>query len=108
MIQFWFRHAETCLDISEAFSIRKLGEGHAKELIQTGKRYHFVVAVVTIYALAKMERGNKIHDLSKNGSADVHDKPSPSAGMRNYGLSAEKISNRKVAFGKKCSCFSMR
>jgi hypothetical protein len=80
VIQFRFRNAKACLDVPEAFSIRKLGEGHAEKLIQTGKRYHLVVAVVTSYALAKLEQWNEVHDLSKNGSADVHDKPSPSAG----------------------------
>jgi hypothetical protein len=71
-----------------------LGESHAKKVIQTGKRYNFVVAVVTIYTLAKLERWNEVHDLRKYGSADIHDKPSPSAGLRNYGLSAINISNR--------------
>jgi hypothetical protein len=73
VIQLRLRHTKACLYVSKTFPIRELGEGHAEKLIQTGKRYHFVVAVVTIYALAKMERWNEIHDLRKNGFADIHD-----------------------------------
>jgi len=90
--------AETGFDVPKAFPIRELGEGHAKELVQTGEGYHLVVAAVAIYALMKMERGKKVHELSKDGSAGIHDKLSPSAGMRKYGLPAENISNRKVAY----------
>jgi hypothetical protein len=84
-----------------------LSEGHAEKLIQAGKRYHLVVSVVTSYALVKLEQWNEVHDLRKNCSADIHDKPSPSATLRNYGLLAENISNRKVAFGEYSSYFSM-
>jgi len=72
MIEFRLRHAKTCFDVPEAFSIRELSECHAEKLIQTGKRDHFVIAVVTIYALVKLERWSELHDLRKNGSAGVH------------------------------------
>jgi hypothetical protein len=47
----------------------------------------------------------KKHELSKDGSAGIHDKLSPSAEMQKYDLSAENISNRKVAFENIISCF---
>ena len=68
------------------------------ELIQAGEVDYLVVAVVSCYAFLKLVIGVKVHQLSKDGFAAVHNRPSPSAWVRNYGLSAIYISNRKIAF----------
>ena len=51
VINFRFRHAKACSYIPDTLEVRELSEGHTEELLATGKIYHLVVAVVTIYAL---------------------------------------------------------
>lgn len=94
VIQLRLGPAETGFDIPKAFPVRQLSEGHAEELVQTGERDHLVVSVVPLYAFSEFVGGKELHQLSKDGSADIHGYPSPSAGVRKYGLSAENISNR--------------
>jgi len=101
VIKFRLRNTKTCLYVSEALSVGKLGERHAAELIRALEIDYLVIAVVPRHALLKLKRWNKVHQLGKDGFAVVHNRPSPSAGMRNYDLSAKNISNRKVAFEKK-------
>ncbi len=87
VIEFWLRTAQASFDVPKTFPICESCEGHAEKPVEA------------------RERWNKIHELSKDGSAGIHNKLSPSAEMRKYDLSAENISNRKVAFEKIISCF---
>jgi hypothetical protein len=72
-----------------------LGEGHAKELIPTGKRFDFVMALVSLDTLTKLVRGQKVHELSKNGFPIIHE-PSPSSNpkLKKYGILGIPNSNR--------------
>jgi len=42
---------QTDLDIARALAVGEVGEGHAQELIETGKRLDFVVAVIVLHTL---------------------------------------------------------
>ncbi len=57
VIEFSLSRAETCLDVSEAFSIGQLSKGHAKELAPARKVFDFVVAVVSLNAFLKFVNG---------------------------------------------------
>jgi hypothetical protein len=94
VIELGFRHAQARLDIPETFSIRQLCKGHTEKLVPARKALYFVILVVPLYTLAKLVRWHEIHQLCKNGSADIH-KPSPSAQvLRKYGLTERIISNQ--------------
>ncbi len=41
------------MNIAQAFSVSELGEGHTEELIPTGKRFHLVMALVSLDTLTK-------------------------------------------------------
>ena len=88
MIEFSLSRTETGFDVSEALPISKLSKGHAEKLIQAGEGLHLVVAVVPLHAFSKFVGGEELHQLSKDGFADIHICPSPSVGVRKYGLSA--------------------
>lgn len=81
------------LDISEAFPVGKLGEGHAEVLVPAGKADHLVIAVVSIDAFSELVCGDKVHQLGKNRSPGIHVLP-PHSLMRETGTPGEKISNR--------------
>ena len=81
------------LDISEAFAIGKLGEGHAEVLVPAGKADHLAVAVVLIDAFSELVCGDKVHQLGKDRSPGIHVLP-PHSLMRETGTPGEKISNR--------------
>jgi len=57
MIEFPLGRTETDLDISEAFSIGQLSEGHAEKLVPARKVFHLVVAVVSLNAFLKFVSG---------------------------------------------------
>ena len=48
VIEFPLGRTETCLDVSEAFSIGELSKGHAEELVPARKVFDFVMAMVTV------------------------------------------------------------
>lgn len=48
---------QAVLDISQAFAISELGEGHAEVLVPAGKADHLVIAVVSIDAFSKLVCG---------------------------------------------------
>jgi hypothetical protein len=58
--------AKADLDISQAFSIGELCEGHAEVLVPAGKADDLVIAVVSIDAFSELVRGNKVHQLGKD------------------------------------------
>ena len=84
---------QTDLDISQAFAISKLGEGHAEVLIPAGKADHFVIAVVKIDAFSELVCGDKVHQLGKDRFPGIH-VPPPHSLMRETGTSEENFSNR--------------
>ena len=97
MIQLCLGRSQACLDISQTFPIGQLGKGHAEKLVPAGEALDLVVAVVALYALAKIVNRHKVHQLGEHGTTRVH-QPSPSAGMQKYGLHRKIISNRLQPF----------
>lgn len=81
------------LDISEAFPVGKLSEGHAEVLIPAGKADHLVIAVVSLDAFSELVCGDKVHQLGKNCFPGIH-VLSPFALMQETGISEKIISNR--------------
>jgi hypothetical protein len=47
-------------------------------LVPTGKGFDFVMAPISVDALAELVTGQKFHKLGENGFARIH-KPSPSS-----------------------------
>ena len=88
---------QTGLNISQAFSVGKLGEGHAKILIPAGKTDHFAIAVVSIDAFSKLVCGDKVHQLGKDCFPGIHVQP-PFSSIQETRTSEKKFSNRKMTF----------
>ena len=63
---------QACLDVAQALAISQLGEGHAKELIQAGKGFDLVIAVIFLDAATEIGQWQMIHELSKNRSTGIH------------------------------------
>lgn len=64
--------SQTDLDISQAFPVGELGEGHAEVLVPAGKADHLVIAVVSIDAFSELVCGDKVHQLSKDRFPGIH------------------------------------
>ena len=69
MIHPWTHGPEARFDVAQTFAMRQLREGHAQELIHTGKAFDFVFAVVSLDAFLKFVNGKKFHDLRKDSFA---------------------------------------
>jgi hypothetical protein len=67
-----FHGLKTSFDIAEAFPVSQLGEGQAKELIETREVFDFVIPSVTPDAFTKFVHRQESHDLSKDGRLGVH------------------------------------
>jgi hypothetical protein len=63
------------LDISQAFAVSKLSEGHAEVLVPAGKADHLVIAVVSIDAFSEFVCGDKVHQLGKDRFPGIHALP---------------------------------
>jgi len=57
---------QTDLDIAQALAVGELGEGHAQELIETGKGLDLVVAVVALHTLAEGVYWHVVDDLGED------------------------------------------
>ena len=88
---------QTGLNISQAFSVGKLGEGHAEVLVPAGKADHIAVAVVSIDAFSELVCGDKVHQLCKDCFPGIHALP-PFLSIQEIGTSEKKFSNRKITF----------
>jgi hypothetical protein len=55
VIEFLSVGVEARYDVSQAFAIGQLSEGHAEELIETGEASYFVIAVISKNALVELE-----------------------------------------------------
>ena len=68
---------QTDFDIAQAFPVSDLRKGHAKVLIEAGKLFHFVIALIPRYTASKGMHGHEVHDLRENEFADVHELTPP-------------------------------
>jgi hypothetical protein len=59
-------------DVAEALPKSQLSEGHAEELIETGKAYDLVVATISVDAFSELMKRQEIHNLGKNGRRSIH------------------------------------
>ena len=103
VIKLGLRHAQTRFDIPQTLPVGQLRKGHTQKLIPTRKTFHLVIALVPFHTLAKLVRGDKVHQLSKNDSPDIH-RPSPFSVMRKYGQWKKIISNTKMSSLDKNPC----
>lgn len=84
---------QTGFDITQAFSIGQLSEGHAEVLIPAGEDFGVFVSLVSLNTPAKVVYGQEIHELCKNSSSGIH-RPPPTRCPGEYGRWGYKISNR--------------
>ena len=65
------------LDVAQALAKGQLRKGHAQKLIPAGKALDFEVAVVSLNALPKFVRREKIHQLGENRFSGIHGRVPP-------------------------------
>jgi hypothetical protein len=63
---------KTGFDISQAFAVSQLGEGHAQMLVETEELLDFEIASVTVDALVESVERKMFHDLRENKFSGVH------------------------------------
>jgi hypothetical protein len=71
----------------------ELGKGHKEKLIPAGEPLDLVVAVVAMDTLAKLVRGQGVHQWRANCLGCAH-RPSAPASVREYRLPQAQTSNR--------------
>jgi len=59
-------------DVPQAFPEGQLGEGHAEELVETGKSLDLVFPAVSVDALSEFANRKELDQLREDGSAGVH------------------------------------
>jgi hypothetical protein len=69
MVQLVLHGTQARLDIAQAFSVGKLGEGHTKELIKAREGFHVMIPAVTIDAPVKLAHREEVHQLGKHQSS---------------------------------------
>jgi hypothetical protein len=77
VIQFAAHRAKARLDVTQAFAVSQLGEGHRQILIPAREPSPVRVTAISGDTLLKLVGGQMPHELSKNSLADIH--PSLSA-----------------------------
>ena len=82
------------LDIAQALSPSQLREGHGAELFGTRQRSHTRVASMALHDAREAGPWNELHDLSKQGLADVHALPQRQSSSGKYAVLEERSSNR--------------
>jgi hypothetical protein len=70
-----------------------LSEGHAEILVETGKTFYLMIAVIAVDASAESVQRQKVHDLRKYQFARVH-YPTPPELFQESDGNSNKISNR--------------
>src|SRR5712664_8513 len=64
--------AQAYRDVPKALPVRQLREGHAQELVQSGKRLHFKLTVIACDATAKSGQRKMLQELCEHQLALVH------------------------------------
>jgi hypothetical protein len=83
MIKLLVMRVQACLNIPQAFPVRKLGIGKAEELIITGKTSDPVVALVFFNEFVELIPWQMLQYLSENRFPCIHRQPSlPLLGRR--------------------------
>jgi hypothetical protein len=77
MIKLLVMRVQACLNIPQAFPVRKLGIGNTEELIITGKLSDTMIALVLFNEFVKLITWQMLHYLCENGFPGIHWQPSP-------------------------------
>ena len=72
VVEFVLVRAQADLDVAQALAVGELGEGQAEELVQAGKGFDVVVAVIALNATAEGFHGQMGHDLGKDELTGRH------------------------------------
>jgi hypothetical protein len=72
VIEFGLHRPETGFDISKAFSVCELREGHAEKLFEAGKLADVIISSIPSNTLLEFVFGQVIHQLGKNDSSRIH------------------------------------
>ena len=81
-------------DVSQALSPRQLCKSHNSKLLGASQAPHARVAAIAGHDSGKACPWNELHDLSKQGLADIHRKPPRSLSLGNYTGMGKRVSNR--------------
>ena len=82
------------LDIAQALAPSELRKGHCAELLGTGQHAHTSIAAMTLHDPRKARPRHELHDLSKQGFADVHAHSPRLSSRGKYAILGEQSSNR--------------
>jgi hypothetical protein len=83
MIKLLVMRVQACLNIPQAFPVRKLGIGNTEELIITGKLSDTMIALVLFNEFVKLIAWQMLQYLCENGFPGIHWQPSlPFLGRR--------------------------
>ncbi len=85
--------SKTGLDITQAFTIGQLGEGHAEILVPAGECSHSLISLISRNTPSEFMHGENIHKLREDQPAGIHMQP-PTILSGEYGLCCYGDSNR--------------
>ena len=81
-------------DVSKTLSPSQLCKSHDSELLRASQAPHARIATIARHDSGKACPWNELHDLSKQGLADIHRKPPRSLSLGNYTGMGKRVSNR--------------
>jgi len=81
-------------DVSKTLSPSQLCKSHDSKLLGASQAPHARVATIARHDSGKACPWNELHDLSKQGLADIHRKPPRSLSLGNYTGMGKRVSNR--------------
>ena len=82
------------LDVAQALAPSQLGKGHDAKLLGARQTTHTRVATVAGNDSRKACPWHELHDLSKQGLADIHRKPPRGLSLGSYTGMGKRVSNR--------------
>ena len=80
VVEFILVRPQADLDIAQALAVGELGEGHAKELVETGKGFDVAVALITPDTAAEAVHRQVGHELREDVIAGIHGAELPGCG----------------------------
>ena len=93
-IEFGGVGAQRHFYIAKAFAPSQLGKGHDAKLFGASQAAHTRVATVASHDSRKACPWDKLHDLRKQGLADIHRKPPRGLSLASYTGMRKQVSNR--------------
>ena len=81
-------------DVAQALSPSQLGKSHDAKLLRASQAPHARIAAIAGHDARKACPWNELHDLSKQGLADIHRKSPKGQNLGNYTKMRKRVSNR--------------